>query len=499
MSTPPTERATTTPEPQARQAHMDRLLVRGIAWTGAAKYASQIVRWASTLVVVRFLAPSDYGIYAAATFFLGLVEHLTEFGVGTAVVTLRDLKDEEIAQLNGFAVLFAVGACILTAAMAEPLALFYRAPELLLVMPAMSIGFVVRSFRSIPMALLQKDLRFKLFAGFEAIDAAVLGIVMVLFAVAGFGYWTLVLGNLLGGLLGTVLLLSQRRHRIAWPRFRQIGPALSFSWQVVVSRFTWYWYSNADTVVAGRFLGKGPLGLYTFGYTLASLPVEKITALVVRVTPAFFSAVQDDNAALRRYLLSITEILSLFTIPACWGLALVADTFVPLVLGERWMGAIAPLQILAVYAAWRSIQALVHQILVVKKETAMMMWTGIVCAVVLPAAFVVGQRLAGTVGIAAAWVIVHPILSIPLYRRALRRIGLSFGGYLACVWPSAAAALVMVGAVLLVRATLPAPTLAVRLGMEVLVGAAAYVLTILVCFRERVTRFRQSLRALRKG
>ncbi len=498
MTTPADSPAAAPAAPKSKSSEMDRLLVRGIAWTGAAKYATQVIRWASTLIVVRLLSPDDYGIFGMAMFVIGLMEYLTEFGVGSAVITLRNLDDEDVAQLNGVAVLFAAAACLLTVAMAKPMALFYGAPELLLVMPALSFGFLIRSFRSIPMALLQKELRFKLFAVFEAIDAVAMAVVMVLFALAGLGYWTLVLSNVLGGLLGTVLLLSQRRHRIAWPRFRRIGPALSFSWQVVVSRLTWYWYSNADSVVAGRCLGKGPLGIYTFAYTLASLPVEKITALVSRVTPAFFSAIQDDNAALRRYLLNITEALSLVTFPACWGLALVSDTLVPVVLGERWLGAVLPLQLLAVYAAWRSIQSLLHQLLVIKKETALAMWIGLLSSVVMPVAFYFGQRFAGTAGLALAWILVHPILSIPLYRRTFRRIELSFLGYLSCLWSSVVSSLVMVGAVLLVRATLPVPSLGIRLGIEILVGAAAYVLTILLCFRERITRFREGLRAMRK-
>ncbi len=52
---------------------LDRLLVRGIAWTGAMKWFGQIVSWASTIVVARVLEPGDYGVVAMATLFLGLV------------------------------------------------------------------------------------------------------------------------------------------------------------------------------------------------------------------------------------------------------------------------------------------------------------------------------------------------------------------------------------------------------------------------------------------
>src|SRR5690606_40992792 len=54
-------------------AHVDRSLVRGIAWTGSVKWAVQVLSWASTLVIVRHVTPADYGIVGSATLYLGLL------------------------------------------------------------------------------------------------------------------------------------------------------------------------------------------------------------------------------------------------------------------------------------------------------------------------------------------------------------------------------------------------------------------------------------------
>ena len=62
-----------------------------------------------------------------------------------------------------------------------------------------------------------------------------------------------------------------------------------------MARLSWTLYSDADFLVAGRVLGASALGAYTFAWNLATLPVEKVTALVGQVTPAFFSANQADH------------------------------------------------------------------------------------------------------------------------------------------------------------------------------------------------------------
>ena len=78
----------------------------------------------------------------------------------------------------------------------------------------------------------------------------------------------------------------------------------------------------------GRVLGKAALGVYELGWTLATIPVDRVSALVARVIPSVLSAVQNDRAALRRYCLGLTEGLAFIALPLATGMALTADHFV---------------------------------------------------------------------------------------------------------------------------------------------------------------------------
>src|SRR5581483_7506017 len=108
---PPTE-----PITPAAPAHtqLDGTLVRGLAWTAGMKWGAQIFSWASTLIVARLLNPQDYGVVGMAAVYLGFANLISEFGVGTTVITLRELGDQDIAQLNGFAVLLGVAGFLLS-------------------------------------------------------------------------------------------------------------------------------------------------------------------------------------------------------------------------------------------------------------------------------------------------------------------------------------------------------------------------------------------------
>ncbi len=291
MSSPAIPDLTAPAPPVAPLRELDRSLLHGIAWTSGAKWAGQLFAWASTLIVARLLTPEDYGLVGMASIYLALITLLSEFGLGSAIITLRDLSDGQVAQLNGLAVLFGVASCAVSCAAAIPLGHFFHAPQLPAAIVAMSAGFVITGFKIVPFALLQRDMRFKALALIDTWRAVLLAVGMIAFALVGLRYWTLVIGGLLSSLLATGAILVLRRVRLAWPRRESLGHAMTFSRHVLVGRLSWYVYSNADFLVAGRILGRAALGLYDVGWTLANIPLEKITSLVSQVTPAVFSAV----------------------------------------------------------------------------------------------------------------------------------------------------------------------------------------------------------------
>jgi len=490
--------ALTAPESVADTRTLDRSLVQGIAWTGGAKWAGQLVAWASTLIVARLLTPEDYGLVGMASIFLGLVTLVSEFGLGTTVITLRDLREEQVAQLNGLSLLVGVGSFALSGAAAIPLGRLFHAPELPAVVVAMSAAFVITAFKTVPFGLLQRDMRFRALALVETGRAVLLAGSMIAFALLGLRYWTLVIGGLLSSALSTAATLALRRHRFAWPRRRSLTHAMTFTGHILVARLSWYTYSNADFLVAGRILGRAALGLYELGWNLANIPIDRITSLVGQVTPAVFSAVQNDLAALRRYLLRITEGLALITFPASLGMALVAPDFVLLALGQKWQGAIVPLQLLAVSTGFRAVTPLLSQVLNAVGQSRLAMRYGVLWALVLPTGFYVLGRQWGTVGLALVWVCVFPLLAVPAYRRVLQAIDLPARAYLLALWPATSASFLMGASVLAIRLAVGEHgALGLRLGAQVVAGAGVYALTCMVLHRERMASFSRMLRTLR--
>jgi len=485
-------------EAAASSRRMDQSLAHSLAWRAGADWFSQVLSWSSFLIVVRLLTPADFGIAAMAMVLWAYLRYLGEFGIPQTVVTLRELDEDQLAQLNSVALLLGIGSFGLAATLAYPLAAFFKTPQLVPVVVVTCTGLVPLGFRCVSEGLLNKDMRYRTLSLLDATTSIIGAIATLLMAYFGLGYWSLVLGNLARYTVRSVLVVAARPHRFAMPRLHSLRGPLAFGWHVLVSLLASSAYEKLDNVTAGRMLGQAALGIYGMAWNLANIPMEKLTTLVTTTIPTYFASVQTEPAALRRYLRTLTETLALTTFPATIGLALVARDLIPFALGHKWDGVVVPLEILAVYVTFRSIVALLGKLLTAVGNPRFVMWDDLAALIILPTGFYIGSHW-GTQGIAWGWVAAYPLIALPLYWKTFKTIEMPVRDYIRALRPALHGTLAMVGTVSLLKwALLPGEPLWLRLVLEIAAGASAYLLTLLLLHRERMATFVRTARAFRR-
>ena len=136
-------------------------VLTGFRWTATVRFLSQVLAWAITLLVVRLLAPADYGLLAMATVFVAFLTMFSEFGLGPAVVQRRDIDDPLLKRVFGV-ILIVHASLTLVLVLAAPLiAEFYREPRVAPVVRVLSLQFMISAFVVIPDAMLQRRMEFK--------------------------------------------------------------------------------------------------------------------------------------------------------------------------------------------------------------------------------------------------------------------------------------------------------------------------------------------------
>jgi uncharacterized membrane protein len=125
------------------------------------------------------------------------------------------------------------------------------------------------------------------------------------------------------------------------------------------------------------------------------------------------------------------------------------------------------------------------------------MWNNVMTLIILPLSFYIGSRW-GTGGIAGVWVVVYPLVSLPLYWRLFRRIQMRIGEYLAALWPAINGCIIMAVTVGAFKhfSNLAGP-LYLRFASEIAVGALSYALALSLMHRQRVVAFLRLAKSLR--
>jgi len=427
-------------------------VLTALSWTATTRFVGQLFSWIITIVVIRLLSPSDYGLMAMAVFSLSFFYLVNTFGLDAVLVQRRDLDEITRRQVFGILILFNIFVFLLLFLAAVPIADFFREPRLAAIIRVLSLQFIVLVFETLPRAQLEREIDLKSVAIVDLVTMMSGSITTLALAFAGFGVWALV-----GGSLATVSTRTVGLNFVApcwcWPSFslRGMRQSMSFGGFVTVDRGLWFLFQETDKFIGGKLLGKELLGFYAVASHLASLPITKVTDLINAVAFPAFARAQDDLKEVGFYLLKAVRVMSIVVFPIFLGMSSVAPEIVELFLGDKWRNASLPLQILSLVMPLRMISNLLPPVLWGVGQPQVSAMNYLIAAVAMPVAFYVGVGW-GLTGLALAWLLAYPMVFLVSVVRATRVVKLPAASFILATARPALASVGMYGAVLAVKA-----------------------------------------------
>jgi len=406
-----------------------RRLLEGVFWLTAVKVFSQVISWIITIYVIRILSPDDYGLMAMAGVYFSFIVLFNEVGLGAAIVQKKDLNQEDRSNI-AWAVLSLNLVLYALSFVAAPLvAAFYNEPRVTEVIRAISIIFVVRGFGMVPSSMMAREMIFSRPSLAELIANISAALATLWLAMEGFGVWSLVYGMILSEIVRNILyfLFYPWKPEFSFS-FSKVKDLIHFGSKVAVARLVWYLYANMDLLIAGKILGKTQLGYYAIAVQFAFMPLDKMGSTISQVSFPAFSKVQDDPALLRRYFLKMVNLIAFASFPACWGIFLVAESVVPLLLSAKWLPAILPMQILSVVTAFRAIHLVNSPLEMAVGRPEITIRNFAIIVSVMAVSLLIGSSY-GLDGLAYSW-LVCPVVSLFTTSITLKLIGLSLAAYL---------------------------------------------------------------------
>ena len=460
-------------------------VVRALRWSAGARFSAQIGTWAVTIYVIRILSPEDYGLMSMAAVFMGFAQMANELGVIPALIQTKEKDEYLVRQVFGVVIISNAVLFIVMYLSAPLIAAFFGEENLTSIVRVLSLTLPIGSLSAVPLALLQRDIRFK---GISIVEftAMILGsLVTLALASLGYGVWSLVVGNLTVLTTKTVgILIISRFHILPVFRFRGLRHIFSFGAKITGQRILWYINSQIDVIIVGKLLGNQALGIYSVAFHLATLPMSKVMNIVNQVTFPAYSRLQNDKTLASEYFLKSVQLSFLIFVPILWGLSSVSADFVDVFIGKKWAGAEIVIQLIALVIPFRTLSMLLAPLTDGLGRPGLGLRNLFTFSATIPVAIFIGTYW-GLVGVCVGLLIASALALVINFRRSLPVIGISAADLIAAIAPSAISGIVMYAAVVAVRMyVVPDESAALRLAILIATGATVYIAMTLLLNRD---------------
>lgn len=334
---------------------LSQRVMSGASWSFMRQGFGVVVQLGVGVVLARLLPPKDFGLLGLALVVIGFGNLFVNLGLGPALVQRKDLTDRHIR--TAFTISMIAGGVLagITYALAPWISEFFKDPRLELVTQALSVNFLLSGIQVTGQALLQRDLDFRRLFWIAVWNQTAHGMTTISLAFAGFGVWSLVLGQILQRMINVAQVYAAVRHSIR-PLFgkQEIKDLASFGAGISLARIFNYFARKGDYMIIGRVLGSTALGLYTRAYSLMEMPTSRFVAVLSGVLFPAASKVQDDDERFRHAYLRTITVITFFVLPVVGLIVITAPELVVGVYGDQWTGVVLPLQLLGGFGLFRA-------------------------------------------------------------------------------------------------------------------------------------------------
>ncbi|TVQ63162.1 MAG: hypothetical protein EA378_02395 [Phycisphaerales bacterium] len=331
-----------------KQQSLSRRTTQGAAMFVGSTLALKVLNTGGQLLLAALLAPEVFGLYSTALAVSEIASVIKRIGIREVLVRRRRAVARWasaavwlsllLGVLGGLSILL-LGPLMIRPDLREELR--FAVYLLALVAPLQALGVI-------PVALLQRQMRFGPIVCLQLAMAGVQTIGSVGLALGGFGVMALVLPRVaaelthfIGGWFLARPTVRLRLDRPLWWHYFRSGTLLFPA--AMATTLTMF----GDYYILSFFVPPELVGAYFIAFMLSTQIGQLLIDNLSKVLLPSLSALQHDVRRQAGALLRSTRLLAVFTVPAYLMQAVVADPVLRLLYGDRWVDSIPILQLLS--------------------------------------------------------------------------------------------------------------------------------------------------------
>lgn len=337
--------------PIEKEKALGKTAQKGVVWSFLRESVSEVLLFPASMVLARLLTPREFGVAAAAAFFIQLAGRLSELGFNAALIRKKSVEDIHFSTVFVVQIVLGLVTFATMVVLAPWIGRFYNMPEATHVLPISAIAFLITPIGAVQAAVLQRNFEYKKSTTVDWVQLLVTSATNIGMALLGFSYMSIIYARLTS-------LLTAQVMRIYFARWT---PSLRFSWAALkemlpsgtgffAKRLLDYSAQNGDNLIVGRLMGLGALGLYDKAYSTMNRFLTRLNTGGPNVMFRIFAVIHEEPERFRRAYTKVMMSSSMLGFPIFTALAVMSPQLMVVMFGSQWLPAAAPFAILCATA-----------------------------------------------------------------------------------------------------------------------------------------------------
>lgn len=324
-------------------------------WQTTQKIIQVVAQFGYMAIMARLLTKDDFGLMALATSFISIGVLFSEAGMGAALIQRKKINQKHMnAALQGS---IAVGIIVFMLLLfsSEHIAVFFMQPMLEPIIKVIGVVVILSSLSSVSLSLLQKNFKFKHTSLVTMISTIIGYSAGVFSAFRGLGVWSLIVANLVSAFLNTTLLLYLSPIRFSLKiHLKEWKELFSFGSGVILARLINRLGFSGVNLILGKIFQPAQLGVFERVNTIKGLPSGYLGDILDTIMFPAMAEVQDDNNRVFKVYQHGLGLVNTLLMPIALFFIIFAKEIVLILLGDQWLEAVIPLQIMFVVLPFTS-------------------------------------------------------------------------------------------------------------------------------------------------
>lgn len=330
---------------------LKKVFLTSSGWVLLSFLASNFVRFATNIILTRFLVPADFGLMQIVMVFLAGCQMFIDLGVGVNILqskhgeNLKFLRTAWTVQvIRSFVIWIAL---LLTA---WPASYIYDAPILKYLIPVAGLTVIMDGFSSTNLALLNKRMEFKKLVYLELVTAFLGALITIALTWIYQSVWALIWGMVIASLLKCVLShLRMFGNPMAFLLDRAtLKEIIHFGKWIFLSSLGGFLFGKIDRIILGLYLTKTELGLYGIAIAFPMIIVDLTISLGNKIlVPLYSYFIHRHSPDLKTKSFKMRAVILGIVLPPLYIMAIWGDNIINFLYPVAYHGAGWILQLMA--------------------------------------------------------------------------------------------------------------------------------------------------------